>query len=47
MFVVVAEPVDVTESSVKFRMMDADTNFKFKDPGFKLCLYLALFTLST
>ena len=45
--VIVDEPVDVIESSVRWIDIDADDNVKFNEPGFKLCLYLDLLTLIT
>jgi len=54
-FVSTAEPVCVTESSVRCTSAfpawksstDPVSRCKFKDPGFKLCLNLALFILIT
>ena len=52
--VVVADPVVVTLSSVKWRVpeplppsIDDPVKFKFKDPGLSFCLYLALLILIT
>ena len=47
MFEIVADPVVVLLSSVKSIKPELCFSLKFKDPAFKECLYLALFTFIT
>ena len=46
-FVTFEDPVAVIESSVSFSVFEFKVVVRFKDPGFKLCLYLALLMFIT